>query len=139
MKTTNVLFLLGRDSETEVFAYFPDNFYNKQLHPDLRDCYSHIGQHSACHVDYAAGCKEANYNQYQDLLKELVSIGYENLIIKNSQLIECWRNPTKGEIKFGEGAVHWRSFTLEQIGLNDNGEIKNWFISPDDGLRYYRR
>ena len=48
---------------------------------------------------------------------------------------EYWRNPTKYELKFGEGAIHWRTFTDYEIGLNLKGELKKWFIA-DDGLRY---
>jgi hypothetical protein len=40
----------------------------------MRTCYSHIGQHSACHPDYAKECKEAT--DYQELKEELESIGY---------------------------------------------------------------
>lgn len=51
---------------------------------------------------------------------------------------ECWRKPTAYEIKFGEGAIHYRTFTLFEIGYNKKGELKKWFISKDDGLRYNR-
>jgi hypothetical protein len=77
---TQVLFLneLGG-----VFAYFPN-----EIHPfngyrqDNRTCYSHIGQHSACHPDYAKECKKAAPDQYKDLKQELESVGY-NLEILN--------------------------------------------------------
>lgn len=49
--------------------------------------------------------------------------------------IEYWRNPTPYEIRFGEGAIHYREFTEEEIGVNKRGELKKWFIA-DDGLRY---
>jgi len=50
---------------------------------------------------------------------------------------EYWRNPTPYEIKFGEGAIHYITFTIFEIGYNKKGELKKWFISPDDKLRYY--
>ncbi|MEO6306175.1 MAG: hypothetical protein ABIP51_23710 [Bacteroidia bacterium] len=60
----------------------------------------------------------------------------KNIIIKADY--EYYRNPTKGEIKFGEGAIHWRTFTIFQIGYNKAGKLKKWFTSLDDGLRYYK-
>ena len=119
----------------DVFAFFPDQQYT-HLDKNLFTCYAHIGQHSSCHIDYANECKEANYNQYSDLLKELIGQGYKNLVVLNTQVIECHRPPTKGEIKFGEGATHYRSFTIAQIGITKTGDIKKWFVA-DDGLRYY--
>jgi hypothetical protein len=53
----------------------------------------------------------------------------------STETITCWRNPTKGEIKFGEGAIHYRDFTTEEIGRNKQGKLKSWF-KADDGLRY---
>jgi len=47
------------------------------------------------------------------------------------------RNPTKYEIKFGEGAIHYIDFD-ESICMKPNGDLKQWLISPFDGLRYYR-
>lgn len=50
--------------------------------------------------------------------------------------VEYHRQPTKGEIKFGEGATHYKDFTLEQCVKKD-GNYKKWLICPIDGLRYY--
>jgi hypothetical protein len=50
---------------------------------------------------------------------------------------EYHRKPTKSEIKFGEGAIHYKSFHFE-IFLKPNGDIKKWLVCPHDGLRYYR-
>ncbi len=120
--------------ECNVFAYFPEENYSTES--NIKTCYSRIGQHSACHVDYTAECKEVNYNEYQDLLKELYSIGYKNLEVINKQLITCHRQPTEAEIKFGHGATHYKMFTISEIGLNKKGEIKNWFNCKEDKLRY---
>ena len=49
--------------------------------------------------------------------------------------ITYWRDPTPGEIKFGEGAIHFRDFTEYEIGHNKKGELKKWF-KADDGLIY---
>jgi hypothetical protein len=54
-----------------------------------------------------------------------------------TEKITCWRNPTAWEIKFGEGAIHYRDFTDFEIGRNKNGELKKWF-KADDGLIYHR-
>lgn len=147
---TKVLFLMEQpdsDISANVFAYFPDmNYYSegnigygkvtKDNWQEMKTSYAHIGQHSACHIDYANKCREANYSQYSDLLKELIRQGYNNLQILNKQEIEAHRPPTKGELKFGEGATHWLTVDLPHI-LNKKGDIKKWFVFPKDGLRYY--
>ncbi len=130
---TKVLFLKEKDGDG-VFAYFPELVHNN----DLKTCYAHIGQHSACHPDYAKECTEAPINQFLDLLQELISIGYNDLLVMNEQTILCRRSPTVREIKFGEGGIHYRNFPLSIIGLKKGkAEWKKWFISSDDGLRYY--
>lgn len=48
--------------------------------------------------------------------------------------IECWRNPTQIEINRGYGALHWREFSLPEIGYS-NRRLKMWF-KGDDGLIY---
>jgi hypothetical protein len=54
-----------------------------------------------------------------------------------SKLITYHRNPTKSEIKFGYGAIHYRDFDRKEC-TKPNGDIKQWFIAENDGLRYYR-
>lgn len=136
---TKVKFLIEKpegDLPCNVFAYFPDNWYN--LDNLLRESYAHIGQHSACHIDYANECKEAPINEYFDLLNELIGQGYNDLQIMNSHEIQCHRPPTERENKFGEGATHYRNFPLSVIGLKKGKAMwKDWFIAPDDKLRYY--
>jgi len=68
---TKVKFLINVD---ELFAYFPELEYNDN--PKLKTCYSHIGQHSACHVDYAKEAREASPKEYIDLKTELKNLGY---------------------------------------------------------------
>lgn len=131
---TRVIFLLEKDSK-EVFAYFPDVDYS--FNKTLKVCYSHIGQHSSCHEDYAKECELAKYYLYQDLLRELTLIGY-NLEVDNflSETIEYHRNPTAYEIKFGEGDLHYKDFTLKEC-FKKGYITKKWLICKDDGLRYY--
>jgi len=138
---TKVKFYLEKDSVNEVFAFFTNEKYNS-IENGVFMSYSHLGQHSGCHIDYVKECKEAAPNQYAELLDELAMIGYDDLFIMNSEgVIKCdyefWRNHTESEIKFGEGAIHYRTFTLFEIGYNKKGELKKWIIA-DDGLRYNR-
>lgn len=134
---TNVLFLkesIVQFDSNKVFAYFPEISHDSQYNT----CYAHIGQHSPCSPSYANECKEAYYHEYSDLLKELIGIGYKNLHILNKQAFEYHRNPTPREIKFGHGATHYRYAPLADIGITCNGDLKKWYVSPYDGLRYYR-
>jgi hypothetical protein len=48
--------------------------------------------------------------------------------------IKYWRNPTKCEISFGEGAIHYLTVNVNEV-TKKNGELKKWFIGKD-GLRY---
>jgi hypothetical protein len=67
------------DEEGEVFAYFPQLKYNDKF----KTCYAHIGQHSACHVDYVRDKHRATLEQYQPLYNELTQIGYNLRVCKN--------------------------------------------------------
>jgi len=137
---TQVKFLIEKiynpDFLPGVFAFFPKEQYNHN-DSNMFTSYAHLGQHSACHIDYANECKEANINDYLPLLKELIGQGYNDLQIMNSYEIECHRPPTKGEIKFGEGATHYRDFKISEIGITKKGDFKKWFIGSGDKLRYY--
>ena len=67
----------------QVMAYFPKEIHSfNGYRPDNRVCYSHIGQHSACHPDYLKKCRKATTEQQSALLQELVSIGYNNLEVR---------------------------------------------------------
>ncbi len=46
------------------------------------------------------------------------------------------RPPTPYEIRFGEGAIHYRDFTPEECCHEGTRIKKRWFVA-DDGLRYY--
>lgn len=52
-------------------------------------------------------------------------------------LIECSRNPTRGEIAFGYGATHYLDIPTEWL-IKPNGKLKEWTKHKEDGLRYYR-
>lgn len=83
---TKVVFLIEptEDGKEAIFAFFPKMYYNKELYKTTFTCYAHIGQHSACHIDYIKECKEATPEQYADLKAELQSIGY-NLQIQTTK------------------------------------------------------
>jgi len=134
---TKVKFLIEKpegDLPCNVFAFFPEMKHN-DFETNLFTCYAHLGQHSACHLDYANECKEANYNEYSDLLKELIGQGYTTLNVINTQTIECYREPTESEVKFGHGAIHWKTFKLANL-LNKKGKIKTIFTCKSDNLKY---
>lgn len=54
------------------------------------------------------------------------------------QTRECHRPPTPGEIRFGYGATHYKTFLYKDI-RNSKGVVKKWFKCPDDGLNYSTR
>lgn len=77
---TDVKFLVNetdKDFDKDVFAFFPKEKY-KGTHERyiIRMSYSHIGQHSDCHIDYANESRPATKEEREDLIKELESIGY---------------------------------------------------------------
>ncbi len=50
----------------------------------VRGCYAHNGQHGECY-DGMQRRKAATPKQYTPLLKELESIGYDNLVVMNKE------------------------------------------------------
>ena len=73
------------EDDDQVLAFFPESHKNSQLLPlgHLCTCYSHIGQHSACSINYVRGLKMATPKQYKDLASELESEGYDLEILTN--------------------------------------------------------
>jgi hypothetical protein len=82
IETTKVQFLVNeKDPENlDVFAYFPEENHDPQ--GKFKTSYSHVGQHSAIHPQYAAESRPATPEEYVDLKAELESIGY-NLEVLN--------------------------------------------------------
>lgn len=58
-------------------------------------------------------------------------------ITSRPDVIEYWRNPTKEEIKFGHGAIHYRDFNFKDC-FDENDYLKKTFVAKDDKLKYYR-
>lgn len=54
-----------------------------------------------------------------------------------TRIIEYHRKPTAREIKFGNGAIHYKSFD-ESACTDKNGRIKKRLKCPLDGLIYTR-
>lgn len=54
------------------------------------------------------------------------------------ETVSYYRNPTDWEIRSGYGHIHWVDFTIEECCFKDTRIPKKWFVSPYDGLRYYR-
>ena len=81
---TKVLFLVNEYEENgDLFAFFPEELYNG-YDKDIKVCYSHIGQHSACYDDYANSSREAKRDEYSGLLYELTNlIGYDLEVLNN--------------------------------------------------------
>jgi hypothetical protein len=52
--------------------------------------------------------------------------------------VDYHRPPTKGDIKFGNGATHYRTFAVEECCHPGTRILKRWFVAQDDGLKYYR-
>lgn len=71
---------------------------------------------------------------YKNIFKLLTDITE-----KNNSMVTYHRKPTKGEIKFGHGAMHYKDFPINEV-INHKEtklEFKKWFICPIDKLRYY--
>ena len=64
----NVLFLIN---ENELFAFFPDIEADNQGN---KLSYAHIGQHSACSIEYANEATKATTDEYQSLYNELTKV-----------------------------------------------------------------
>ena len=85
--------------------------------------------------DFGGGVVFQSYNIDSDIkrIKEIVN----KETGKQNKFLTYHRNPTAGEIKFGEGAIHYKDFAYTDC-QKDNGDFKAWLICPIDGLRYYR-
>lgn len=77
---TPVIFKLEHGPHARgAFAVFPT--LPGTMNPDTMTCYAHIGQHGSCCSQYVREAKPAKPADYADLIKELKSIGYDDLLI----------------------------------------------------------
>ena len=81
---TKVMFLVNeKDSENpDVFAYFPEENHDRE--GKFKTGYSHVGQHSSVHPEYAAESRPASPEEYQALQAELEGLGYNLEVIEKS-------------------------------------------------------
>jgi hypothetical protein len=87
---TEVVFLFN-DYENDLFAFFPNESYSNDPNDDFYTSYCHVGQHSACHIDYANDSRFATKEEYKDLKKELEELGYNLTILKYKKEIKTIR------------------------------------------------
>lgn len=57
-------------------------------------------------------------------------------VVKKTETIRYWRNPTKSEIIFGYGAIHYLEFDFEEC-FDEDGFFKQIIKSKYDKLKYY--
>ncbi len=72
-----------KEKDGQILAYFPE----------MACGYAHIGQHCAVDKPYLKGLKLATYDEYKDLLDELIGQGYDDLIVSNldkSKTVRSW-------------------------------------------------
>ena len=77
---TKVIFLIHEVYKDDLFAFFTEDVCD---HDGNFTSYAHIGQHGGCCQAYADESREATKEEYTGLLEELVSIGYDDLLILN--------------------------------------------------------
>jgi 2-iminoacetate synthase ThiH len=70
--------IFRRDKKTgEIMAFFPDTLQDGKM-----ECYAHIGQHSQADILYYwKETKPATEEEYKELQRELISVGYDALTI----------------------------------------------------------
>lgn len=76
--TTKVIF--KKFKEGDIIACFPE--LAGDMSPYTCLSYQHLGQHGACDVWTMALLQTATPAEYQDLLQELIAIGYDDLVIR---------------------------------------------------------
>lgn len=75
-KYTDVIFYRDNQDRWDIFAFFPKENYSHD--PKVKTSYAHIGQHSACHIDYLKQCTIVkDPGEYKNLFNELENIGYK--------------------------------------------------------------
>ena len=76
---TQITDVIFKKEGKDVVAFFPGLPGNDQY--DCT-CYAHVGQHSAASLQYLGKCRPAHPSEYQDLYRELQSIGYNLRIVR---------------------------------------------------------
>lgn len=58
----------------------------------------------------------------------------------DNRVVTYHRKPTKGDIVFGHGAMHYKEFPIEEVinyKITNRLALKKWVKCEEDGLRYY--
>lgn len=88
---TRVIFRKYKTSPHEIIAFFPDHLASY----GRISCYQHIGQHGEGDSLFSAYTKPATPEEYADLKRELIRIGYDNLKImkrvNHADLVKNWK------------------------------------------------
>jgi len=61
---------------------------------------------------------------------------HKSQIINKTYVLEYWRKPTKSEIQFGYGVIHYKDFNFDNC-FDENGFLKEKVKSTYDNLIYY--
>jgi hypothetical protein len=69
---TDVIFRMEGDSPLAIFPAITEDRLGRSV-----ACYAHIGQHASCDIGYASRLRPATPEQYADLQRELVRLGYD--------------------------------------------------------------
>ena len=72
--------IFRKEFGNNVVAFFPT--FPGTININTCQCYAHIGQHSIASIDYYKATKPAQPEEYKDLLEELISIGYDDLVVR---------------------------------------------------------
>ena len=87
MKKTKMCFLVHESPYgPDVFAYFVDEIADYEGN---HTSYAHIGQHSACCIEYAKESRQAKHSEYLPLFNELRSIGYHIEVVSKGRAGLC--------------------------------------------------
>lgn len=126
METQKVVFKKFMD---EVVAIFPNILYSEVLYgSEMITCYMHIGQHSACDVEFADGLEDASFEEYKDLKNELENIGYNlelNNMKKTIEIYEIIEKEAEYHCGYFEGWEQLKVFAEEKI---DDGWDTDWEV-----------
>ena len=92
---TEVIFLKNLKNEVYdwCFANFPHERWSMEI--GVYNSYSHVGQHSACHIDYARESVPCTKEEYKNLHAELTGLGYNLNVLDKLPLMVRTTNKTQ--------------------------------------------
>ena len=100
---TKVKFLV-HTGNGELYAFFPQLRYGfNGYRNDLKTAYAHVGQHSACAIEYVNESRYATESEYKELKKELEGQGYELIVCDGVKTIDkiIYKVDTKRDAPMG--------------------------------------